>query len=118
MRRVASKRNGAMRVVVISQITGITLLTLYALISGENIPAKTDIIWSVLAGLTGGAGHGSTLPCTHKEKNGIVGPVTQPSMECYGSNYLWDHNRRLASCKPINRIYFCRCWRLDDFKGS
>ncbi|WP_340820304.1 DMT family transporter [Methanolobus sp. WCC4] len=73
---VASKRNGAMIVVVISQITGIILLASYATISGENIPSGNDIMWSVLAGLAGGAGLVALYHALATEKMGIVGPIT------------------------------------------
>ncbi len=73
---VASKRNGAMIVVIISQIVGIVLLGTSAILFAEELPSLTNIMWSIFAGFSGGAGLVALYHALSVEKMGIVAPVT------------------------------------------
>ncbi|WP_407355430.1 EamA family transporter [Methanolobus sp. WCC5] len=72
----ATKRNGVFIVAIISQIVGITLLSVAAIVSGENIPGNGDLLWGAASGLAGGIGLLTLYHALSVEKMGIVAPVT------------------------------------------
>ena len=73
---VTSKHNGAMIVVIITQIIGLIILVSSAIFTGESMPSGTNIMWSVFAGLSGGSGLITLYHALSIEKMGIVAPVT------------------------------------------
>ena len=73
---VATKRNGVLIVAIISQAIGALFLASTAVVSGENIPPGTDLLWGAFAGLAGGIGVLALYHSLSIEKMGIVAPVT------------------------------------------
>jgi drug/metabolite transporter (DMT)-like permease len=53
---LATKRGGTIPVVLISQASGLTLLALLLPILPDAQPARLDLVWGAIAGLTGGIG--------------------------------------------------------------
>lgn len=71
-----ARRSAVLAVAMVSQLVGIAIALVVAVIRGETMPVPADIPWSVLGGLTGGLG----IVCLYRGlavgRMGVVAPVT------------------------------------------
>ena len=72
---LASKRTHVYGVVILSQLVGLGLLILLALLLAEPVPAHTDILWAGLAGLAGTVGLVALYRGLATGPMGVVAPV-------------------------------------------
>jgi uncharacterized membrane protein len=63
-------------VVLVSQLVGMAIAFVIALIRGETVPSSTDVLLSVVAGLVGGVGITALYRGLAIGRMGIVAPVT------------------------------------------
>jgi drug/metabolite transporter (DMT)-like permease len=59
---LAARRHHQFQVVALSAASGIVLLVICWMVRGEPMPPAGAVMWSVLAGLSGGCGIGALLP--------------------------------------------------------
>lgn len=72
---LASKRTHVYGVVILSQLVGLGLLIVLALLLAEPVPAHTDILWAGLAGLAGTVGLVALYHGLATGPMGVVAPV-------------------------------------------
>lgn len=72
---LASKRVNVFRVVAVSHSTGLILMLLLAIATGEAVPANNELIWGAAAGLVGAVGIVSLYQALAIGRMGVVAPV-------------------------------------------
>lgn len=72
---LASKRTHVYGVVILSQLVGLGLLIVLALLLAEPVPTLTDILWAGLAGLAGTVGLAALYRGLATGPMGVVAPV-------------------------------------------
>ena len=72
---VATRRCHVIGVVVVSQVVGLGLLLVLALLLGEPLPATVDLLWGAAAGLAGGLGLAALYRGLAVGRMGVVAPV-------------------------------------------
>lgn len=72
---LASRRTYVYGVVIISQLVGLVLLTILALLLAEPIPTLTDIVWAAIAGIGGAVGLAALYHGLATGPMGVVAPV-------------------------------------------
>ena len=72
----ASRRNSVFAVMLVSQAAGILVALVAAPLVGPNAPARRDIAWGLLAGITGWMGLAALYSGLAKHKAAIVSPVS------------------------------------------
>jgi drug/metabolite transporter (DMT)-like permease len=73
---VASKRLSAYTVVVVSQIIGVVMLAILALLTEPTLPPIDHLIWGLLAGVAGGFGLLNFYSALASTRMGLAAPVT------------------------------------------
>jgi drug/metabolite transporter (DMT)-like permease len=73
---LSSRRAPLLGVLILAESTGFTLLVVAGLISGEVIPARTEFVYAVAAGLSGTIGLGCLYRGLAIERASIVAPVS------------------------------------------
>jgi uncharacterized membrane protein len=73
---LASRRAPVFGVVLISQVVGMSMALLIALLRAESFPTTTDLGWSVVAGIAGGIGIASLYRALSVGRMAVVAPVT------------------------------------------
>ncbi len=63
-------------VVLVSQVVGMTIAAVIALVSAETAPLSQDVIWSVLAAVAGGVGITALYQGLAVGRMGVVAPIT------------------------------------------
>jgi len=72
---LASRRTNVYGVVIISQLVGLVLLTILALLLAEPIPTLTDIVWAAIAGIGAAVGLAALYHGLATGPMGVVAPV-------------------------------------------
>ena len=72
---LASRRTHVYGVVILSQIAGLVLLIILALLLAEPVPALNDFLWSAVAGLAGAAGLVALYRGLATGLMGVVAPI-------------------------------------------
>ena len=72
---LASRRTHVYGVVIVSQLVGLGLLTVLALLLAEPVPTLTDILWAGIAGLGGAVGLAALYRGLATGPMGVVAPV-------------------------------------------
>jgi len=73
---ITTKRSSVYSVVILAEIVGFALLLSLALLTGEGIPSKYDLLWGGLAGIFGAIGAVTLYLGLARGTMGIVAPVT------------------------------------------
>lgn len=73
---VATKRSAVIGVVAVAHGFGLLLLLTLALLSGEAMPAISDLGWGALAGLSGAVGLSAFYQALASGRMGIAAPIT------------------------------------------
>jgi drug/metabolite transporter (DMT)-like permease len=72
---VAAKRANVFRVVALAHACGFVLMLLLALLTGEAIPPRVDLLWGAVAGVVGAFGIAALYSALAIGRMGIVAPV-------------------------------------------
>jgi len=72
---VASRRTNAFGVVMVSQLVGLILLSILALLLAEPFPTLTDIVWAAIAGIGGAVGLSALYHGMATGPMGVVAPI-------------------------------------------
>lgn len=73
---IATKAANVFSVVVVAHATGLAFMLLLALLVGEPIPARTSLLWGIVAGLAGGIGLAALYKALAVGKMGINAPLS------------------------------------------
>ena len=73
---LASRRAPVFGVVLISQVVGMAMAFLLAVLRGESLPPTADLGWSVAGGIAGGVGIASLYRALAVGRMAVVAPVT------------------------------------------
>jgi drug/metabolite transporter (DMT)-like permease len=73
---LAAKRTGLFSVVIGSQVFGVLMLALAAVVSSDSAPTLTNVLWSGAAGLCGAAGLLSLYRALAVGRMGLAAPVS------------------------------------------
>lgn len=73
---LASKRSHVYGVVIISQLVGLGLLVVLAVLLAEPVPALTDLLWAGIAGLAGIVGLVALYRGLATGRMGVVAPIS------------------------------------------
>jgi drug/metabolite transporter (DMT)-like permease len=71
-----SKRAPVLAVVLVSQLVGIVIALVLAIVRGETMPLASDVPWSILGGVGGGIGIVALYHGLATGRMGVVAPVT------------------------------------------
>jgi drug/metabolite transporter (DMT)-like permease len=72
----AARKASPFQVLALSAIAGIIVLGSAALLSGEALPVSGDIVWSILAGLSGSIGITSLYSALSRGNTAAVAPIS------------------------------------------
>lgn len=84
---LASQRSPVLSVVITSQVIGLALLAILALLTVEPLPAPADLLWGAAAGLVGGLGLLALYRGLARGPMGVVAPVN--AVVSAGVPVLW-----------------------------
>lgn len=73
---LATKRAPLFGVVIISQFCGLTLFVILGLLRAEALPSAVDVLWSVIAGLSGVGGLLALYSGLASGKMGLIAPIS------------------------------------------
>src|SRR5215469_930995 len=73
---IATKAANVFSVVVVAHATGLGLMLLLAVLVGEPIPARTSLLWGIVAGLAGGVGLAALYKALAVGNMGINAPLS------------------------------------------
>jgi drug/metabolite transporter (DMT)-like permease len=73
---LAAKRASVFRVVIGSQLIGVVMLTAAAVVFGDGLPTRANVLWSAVAGLCGAAGLLALYQALATKRMGLGAPVS------------------------------------------
>lgn len=73
---MATKRSAVLGVVAVSHTIGLVLMLVFAVLMGEAFPPVGDLVWGVLAGLSGVVGLAAFYSALATGRMGIAAPIT------------------------------------------